>query len=108
MCQGIRIARAVGKVKMVLATYTNHAISDKQVCVHTNSSCDSDMVHRLHIVSQHNADDTMLLGAGELSGMHVLAVCQYLRIKVLVCNLLPGKLHSKEGIQITCQLETTT
>ena len=108
MCQGIRTVRAAGKVKMDPATYTNHAISDKQVCVYINSSCGLDMVHRLHIVSQHNADGTMLLGAGELPDMHVVAVRQYLGIKVLVCHLLTGKLHSKEGIQNAYQLDTTT
>lgn len=93
---------------MIPVMYTNRAISDKQVCIHTNSSCDLDIVHKLHIGSQHNADGIMLLGAGELPDMHVVAVCQYIGIKVLVCHLLPGKLHSKGGIQNAYQLDTTT
>ena len=75
------------------------------------------MVHRLHIVSQHNAHGTMLLGAGELPGMHVMVECQYLGIRALVCHFLPGKpieTHSKkdmcsrpDNLQNAYQLDTT-
>ena len=86
---------------MVPVTYTNHAIGNRQVLVYTNSSCNLDMVHRLHTGSQHNAHGTILLGASGLLGMRFMVDCQCFGFRELIYHLLPGKpigIHIKKSM----------